>query len=258
MSVLNFPNKRLEYAGAGIDNPMFVSDVVNATESVLAAMKSLLGLGDTDFAIISGFTFSGSAYSAGIIYLNGIFYLTTAPLAVNKYLIPNVTNEHLKIFSDSNTRYIYSIYYAATSNTPVTGSTPQFKGDMNQYRMNLNQCARPHILDSNGFNFTIADFTKDDSGDWHGLDFNSIISTSLPNIVPANAKMVLLSFEMVSSAAGTEVFFAYGDEGTSNQTLLITQVSGVKVFGEAWFSPSISYNIPIAVSALNVVVKAWM
>ena len=70
-SSINWPHKRKEYSG--MNNPRYVTDIVEATENLLSAMKAILGLGDTDFAIISGFDYtagSPGSYSPGICYMN--------------------------------------------------------------------------------------------------------------------------------------------------------------------------------------------
>jgi hypothetical protein len=131
---MDFINKRLEYSGVG--NPLFITDIVNANESLLTAMQSICGLGATDFRIISGLEYSTGAYSAGIIYYNGLFYNCLVGLVENKYLTISTSDIETKIYSDSSTHATYRCYYATQSNIQY-GTIPVFTGDMNSYRLNL-------------------------------------------------------------------------------------------------------------------------
>jgi hypothetical protein len=133
-TTINFPNVRLETAGTG--NPIFVTDIMNACESALSVMESLLGLPSNGFAIITGFVYGGGAYTGGLVYMNGVFYWCTAGLTENKYLMPDNVDDFVKIYQDANTHATYKLFYAVESNTPV-GGMPQFVGNMNAYRLNL-------------------------------------------------------------------------------------------------------------------------
>ena len=53
---MDFPNKRLEVTGVG--NPIYISDIAVANQNVLDAMKSILGVGASDFWIISGMDYN--------------------------------------------------------------------------------------------------------------------------------------------------------------------------------------------------------
>jgi hypothetical protein len=135
-SVRLFPGKRKQYIGP--NNPRFVSDIVNTDENLLIAMQSILGLGNTDFAIISGFDYtpgSPGTYSTGIVFMNGVFYLSNSILTEGFYLSPNVTDTLMKNFSDGTARNIYTVNYCVSSNVSV-GGMPVFSGNMNQYRLN--------------------------------------------------------------------------------------------------------------------------
>lgn len=135
-----FPNKRIEVDGLG--NPRFVSDIVNANEQTFELARNILGLGLTDFAIISGLDYTPGApgsYGAGVVYMNGKFYRTTG-LAENKYLQGVETNVFTKIFSDGASREIYTQYSATQSNT-VWGAMPVFSGNMNTYRLSIKRLA---------------------------------------------------------------------------------------------------------------------
>jgi hypothetical protein len=92
--LIQFPFVRKEYPGVG--NPRFVSDIVAANQATIAAMKALTGLGNTDFAIISGLVFTAGTpngtYSSGVFYLNGSFYYLGAAFSEGLYLAPNPTD----------------------------------------------------------------------------------------------------------------------------------------------------------------------
>lgn len=131
---INFPNKRLSQSGIG--NPLFVTDIENLTEDLLELMATVYGFLPGGFAIVSGFDYGSSAYTGGIVYMNGTFYKCNDGLAENKWLTPNVQNVLNKIHSDANTYATYTIYEAIESNS-VWGGMPQFVGDMNAYRISI-------------------------------------------------------------------------------------------------------------------------
>lgn len=135
MSIFQWPFKRKQYPGLG--NPRFVSDIVAANEAVIDAMIALTGLGPTDFAIIAGLAFTPGSpgnYGAGIFYLNGSFYYTGG-FQENLYLIAGSIDTESQPFSDANARNIYTLLQGLTSSSPVSGSSPQFTGNMNAYRI---------------------------------------------------------------------------------------------------------------------------
>lgn len=133
-SQIPFPNKRL--AQAGIGNPLFVTDIENATEDLLEALATLYGFASNGFAILSGFDYGAGAYTGGIVYMNGVFYRCVAGLTENQYLTPDVQDVQNKIFSDANTYPTYRIYQAVASGAQW-GGMPQFVGNMNSYRVSI-------------------------------------------------------------------------------------------------------------------------
>lgn len=138
MSTFKWPFKRIEYAG--IDNPRFVSDIVAANEAVLDALKAITGMNDTDFAIISGLEFVPgvqNTFTAGIFYLNGDFYAVDASFNESLYLEPITTPTMPQPFGDAVSRNIYQLQKSETAVSSSPTSTPQFSGDMNQYRIGL-------------------------------------------------------------------------------------------------------------------------
>jgi len=138
MSLFNWPFKRKVYAG--IENPRYVSDIQAANEAVLDGIAAVTGLNGTDFAIISGLDFTPGpptgSYAPGVIYFNGTFYLVQTGFNENLYLTPNNTDVLSVGFTDGNARNIYTEQYAV-STAVSTGNTPQFTGDMDQYRLGL-------------------------------------------------------------------------------------------------------------------------
>lgn len=135
MSEITWPFKRIEYNG--MNNPRYVTDIVSANEAVLDAIKSLSGLTDVDFAIISGLAYtigSPNTYQPGIFYLNGDFYIMEDSFTENLYLAPGVTELLPQPFEDGNNRTTYKVYYAVTTSNS-SGSTPQFTGNMDSYRI---------------------------------------------------------------------------------------------------------------------------
>lgn len=137
MSLLKWPFSRKQYPG--IPNPRFVSDIVAANEAVLDAMIALTGLGPTDFAIISGFTYSPAlpgSYTGGIFYLSGTFYYQADNFNTGFYLSPIMVDTMPQAFGDGNARKIYTLQSSAISLAPVA-NCPAFAGDMNQYRLSL-------------------------------------------------------------------------------------------------------------------------
>jgi hypothetical protein len=146
MSYFQWPFKRKEYAG--LDNPRFVSDIVAANEAVIDAMKAITGLGNTDFAIITGLDFTAGSpngvYSAGIFYLNGLFYYQGSAFSEGLYLAANPTDTMPQPFGDSISRMTYTLLSGISTSNP-TGATPIFSSDMNAYRIGL-KSAKNSIL----------------------------------------------------------------------------------------------------------------
>jgi hypothetical protein len=131
-----FPNERIVYETEG--NPTFITDITNTGQSLLTAMKAMYGLGDTNFAIISGFEQGYHVFSPGVFYLDGNFYYTEIDTPENYYLTPDITQDYSKVFpSDNISRYTYNLYKAVPSITPY-GSCPIFNTnivDIESYRL---------------------------------------------------------------------------------------------------------------------------
>lgn len=134
---ITWPNIRLSQAGIG--NPLFVTDIENATENQLEALAMIYGFASNGFAILSGFNFDGSQYSGGgIVYMNGNFYKLPSDIIFDEgfWLGPNIQDVDNKIFGDANTYATYRIYEAEVLESQW-GGMPEFTGNMNQYRISI-------------------------------------------------------------------------------------------------------------------------
>ena len=137
MSLLQWPFKR--YSWDGLENPLYVSDIQAANESLLDAIQAILGLGSADFAIISGMGYNGSTtYQPGVFFLNGSFYYIGTSFSTGQYLTGSTSPTLSKPFPDAVSRTIYTLNIGAATSSPA-GTSPVFTGNMNQYRFNLAQ-----------------------------------------------------------------------------------------------------------------------
>jgi hypothetical protein len=183
---IQFPNNRLTYTGKA--GPIFDTDIENLTQNLLQMVNILLGLPSNGFAILQGFTYASGAYSSGFVYMNGVIYYCTG-LVENKYLAPNPTGAFSKLHNDLVSRNTYTIYNAVQNDTAV-GGMPQFVGNMDQYRISINNKANRVVdlgdkSDADFKTSTFPDpFTLD--GSVHTLDLSGLS-------IPVSAKMVLLS-----------------------------------------------------------------
>jgi len=154
-NTIQFPNDRLVYSSVG--NPLFVTDIQNATQSANESMRTLLGMptsGATSFAILSGFTYTAGSpgtYSAGyVIYADTIYYCSTGTRE-GKYLKPHTTKIQSKLFQDAISRYTYQVYKIDSFYHSYL-SFPVFSGDMNAYRISSsalrNMCNNSLRIDS--------------------------------------------------------------------------------------------------------------
>ena len=199
-SVLDFPSKRLTYAGIG--NPVFVDDIANITENLLIAMQTIYGFNNTDFYILSGFDYAANQYAPGICYIKGNFYYSPITIDEGDYLADNQIGSLNKVFSDSSSHPIYDVYYAAPSG--VAGFSPQFSGNMNQYRISMkevvanaaNPIDRGQVF---AYDFPTAYFTS--LGTLDGLPHPINIASLVP--ATANAKLVHLIFRYESPTTGS-------------------------------------------------------
>lgn len=136
MSLIQWPFTRKTYAG--IKNPVFVDDIKAVNQGLNDAIVVVTGMGTTDFAILSGLELvlgTPNTYTKGWYYFNGQIYYIDTSFNELLYLQVNPTDTLLEGFIDPvTTKYIYTINYATATSTAL-GNTPQFSGDMNQYRI---------------------------------------------------------------------------------------------------------------------------
>lgn len=140
-SLIQFPFVRLQYPIIG--NPLFAGDIVAANQQVLDAITAICGLGATDFAIFSGFTYhvavsGANTYSGGIFYLNGVWYYQPNTFNEAQYLSPNPQGILPEVFEDSSVNDIYQVNQSVAGSVSIPGTTsPQFMGSMSAYRMDM-------------------------------------------------------------------------------------------------------------------------
>lgn len=144
-TIIDFPNERIEFAGE--DNPVFVTDTLNATESIITAMDNICGFPASGFRILSGFVLSAGVWSAGVFWLDGKFYFAKNGVTAGNVLRPNIDGQFSKLFGDANSRYTYTVYLATDEASPTTGDSPVFGAtadSMDSYRMTL-EIAKTYI-----------------------------------------------------------------------------------------------------------------
>lgn len=133
-----FPFNRKTYPG--IKGPLFDDEIQNAMNGLYTLTNALLGLGPTDFAILSGFTYTAGSpghYSGGLVYMSGKIYYSIGGVNVGQYLVPITTSIENKPHGDGVSRDTYEEYLASASNTPATGGSPIFSSNMDAYRWNI-------------------------------------------------------------------------------------------------------------------------
>lgn len=139
MSLLQFPNTRKIYPG--LENPVWVADILAANQLTLDGLTTLLNLPNPGFAIIAGMSYttgSPNMYAPGIFWLNGTFYFMSISFSDSQYLIGALIDTLPEVFQvDQVERNIYTIQQAQTTASP-TGATPLFSGNMNAYRIGIN------------------------------------------------------------------------------------------------------------------------
>lgn len=129
--IIQFPFQRIR--NEQVSAPIFSADIVMANQEILTGLKKILGITDIGLYILSGLDYSNSAYTEGIVVMNGVFYYTSG-LAENKYLTPANEDIFNKIHADTNSYFTYTKFIAIQSDTQY-GSIPIFSGNMNTYRI---------------------------------------------------------------------------------------------------------------------------
>lgn len=137
MSLIQWPFLRKYYAGK--TNPVFVQDTQAANQGLLDAIMAVTGYSGSGFAIITGLNYIigvPNTFTPGIIWFNGTFYYCATTFNEGNYLAPNPTDIMPETFEDTTINNIYTVQYAAVTAVAM-GSTPQFMGNMNAYRISL-------------------------------------------------------------------------------------------------------------------------
>lgn len=244
MDDIQFPFTRKEYAGIG--NPRYVSDIVAANQMVLAALTVMAGLGPTDFAIFGGMQFipgSPNTYTAGYFYLNGVWYYQSTSFNELLYLAPNVTNIMSKPFNDSVSRFIYQVNYGQTTSSSGPTTSPQFSGNMNQYRLDLK---------SMGINIqTLLLATELQVSSGESLDATRIINFTNDKSIFCNSATVdtAITFDFTGAVPGTVIRLQW--TWGAALTLTVTQPAGSAIILD-------SGDITRAASATNVMYFAYV
>jgi len=252
------PFTRLQYAGK--QNPRYISDIVAANQLVLDMAQNICGLGATDFAIFSGLAFvpgSPNSYTPGIFFLNGVWYYMNTAFNEGLYLAPNIQPIMPVPFTDTVTRNIYQVNYAQSTNI-VSGSSPQFEGNMNAYRLDLKsmganiknlllattlQNVKPGALPAS----YIVTFTNDKAIFFSSASVNCNITFDFTNAVPGTVVRMKWTFGgsqtlTITAPGGSVVYNDSGDlsrVGSSTNILSLLYV-GVNDAGNQEVSYTIS------------------
>lgn len=134
--IFQFPFVRKVYDG--IDNPRFVSDIQAANQAVMSALIALLGVGPTDFFIISGFDYTPGApgsYAPGTFYLNGVIYYKGTATQEGLFLGGMTTDTMLQPFDDGTSKNIYTLFQGTAGAANPPNTSPVLAGNMNAYRI---------------------------------------------------------------------------------------------------------------------------
>jgi len=134
--LIQAPAERIVYDG--IDNPIYDQDLVVATQNAISLVLALSGADGGDFFIISGLYYVPgvpNTYTPGFFILGRKLYVCTQNFVEGSYLGPNVQPTQNEGFNDGTSRNIYQSYGSLISPTPDPTYSPQFEGNMNQYRI---------------------------------------------------------------------------------------------------------------------------
>ena len=154
MSLPTFPSIRQTNGVPG--KPAFVSDSIIATQGLMNSILAIANVPNPGFAILSGFVDNGTTgFSSGYIILNGYVYFCPISILYGKYLIPNITDEQSKLYSDGNSYFTYKQYQVSVANSFISGSSPQLNvNSIDSYRIDLTTiCANILNLENNVYQF---------------------------------------------------------------------------------------------------------
>jgi hypothetical protein len=235
--LIQAPFVRNQYAG--INNPVYISDIVAANQQVLSALTAIAGLGATDFALFGGFQYvqaisGGNYYTPGFVYLYGFWYYQPNITYETQYLSPNLTGILPYTFSDSVSRNLYEVNYAKAVSVSTPGVTsPEMIGNMNGYRLDLktiNYNINTLITATTLQNIQIANFTGtqtltfgNDQAIFYAASTGGStvnINWNLTNAIPGTVVTLKWTFTSSStlyiqgSASGTPTSSYYLESGT--------------------------------------------
>lgn len=229
MSLLQFPALRQQYSS--IDNPLYVSDIVQANQAMLDAITAIAGLGASDFAIFGDLQYieaiSGpNYYTPGIFYLNGVWYYQPEAFDENEYLEPNITGELPYTFEDATIRDLYDINFGQAVGSSSPSTSPEFSGNMNAYRLDLKTISNQvntlilqttlQVIKPGAFTGTVTiNFRNDQSIFYNGSSGDVFIAFDMTNAVPGTVVTMMFTFGAgqsvtISGAAGTVWYLESG------------------------------------------------
>lgn len=139
--LIQFPFTRAIYPG--IDNPVWVSDILAANQGMLTGLLTLLNLPNPGFAIVSGMAYTSGTpsgtYGPGIFVLNGQWYNITTTSSDGQYLTGTTQGVMPEGFDNGTSNPIYTIQVgsAVGSNSGTGPFSPVLAGGMTAYRVGL-------------------------------------------------------------------------------------------------------------------------
>lgn len=246
--LIQFPFTRISYSS--LDNPVYSQDTVAANQEAQAAIAALAGLDSTvSFAILGGLQYTQAIsgpnyYTAGFFWLNGVIYYQNVDFDESLYLKANVTQIMPYTFSDAVTRDLYQVNFSQTTASP-TSATPQFQGNMNQYRLSnqylasqISQLQLEAVYEPTlGATYTI-NFTNDKSIFFTSATVSTILSFDFTNAVVGTVVTLKWTFAgsetlSIPPAAGQTIYVESGDqtEVGSSTNILTILYAGVNEIG---------------------------
>lgn len=258
--LIQFPFVRLSYPN--IDNPFYSQDIVSANQEALASITAITGLGNSDFAIFSGLNYievvSGiNYYTAGIFFLNGIWYYQSEDFDEGLRLKANITGIMPYAFTDAVERNLYQVNYGQSTSSP-TSASPIFTGNMNAYRMDLKtilEQINDLVLRTTLENVQVPimsgtvtlDFTNDQAIFYASVTGSSIFITfDFTGAVPGTVIRLKFNFGAGISLSiiipsGSNIYLESGDPNNAENNLNIMYFlyAGINELDQ----PEVSYNI---------------
>lgn len=246
--LIQFPFLRISYAS--IDNPVYSQDIVAANQEIQAAIAALAGLDSTiSFAILGGLQYTQAIsgpnyYTAGFFWLNGVIYYQNIDFDESLYLKANVTQIMPYTFSDAVTRDLYQVNFSQITASP-TSATPQFQGNMNQYRISneylssqIKQLQLQVIYTATLPASYTVNFTNDKSIFFTSTTTNVVLGFDFTNAIPGTVVTMKWTFGgsetlSIPPTAGQTIYVESGDQAeVGNNTNILTMLyAGVNEAG---------------------------